>query len=284
MIEHNQDENLVEWAVGTDLASAMGEGFCRREELWITSKLWNTYHEPRHVRCRRAFASRFETRRARFVSRALPNQPGVCPLRRVLSARLVPRPASARPRHEAHSGTVGGDVGCDGGTGASRAGQADRGVQLRDVIATRSLGIRSDPPGGSPGRNAPLSYQERLLRYCREERIAVTAFSPFGADSYLPLGMAGPGESVLEDPIVTAIVHHRGRTPARSRSVGPFRRHSGDTEDPQPVRLKENLAVFDFGPWRRRDAEPFRANRNRRFNDPGEFCEKAFDTFFPIFD
>ena len=25
-------------------------------------------------------------------------------------------------------------------------------------------------------------------------------------------------------------------------------------------------------------------NRNRRFNDPGEFCEAAFNTFFPIFD
>jgi D-xylose reductase len=25
-------------------------------------------------------------------------------------------------------------------------------------------------------------------------------------------------------------------------------------------------------------------NRNRRFNDPGHFCEEAFGTFFPIYD
>jgi len=25
-------------------------------------------------------------------------------------------------------------------------------------------------------------------------------------------------------------------------------------------------------------------NRNRRFNDPGHFCEAAFGTFFPIYD
>ena len=25
-------------------------------------------------------------------------------------------------------------------------------------------------------------------------------------------------------------------------------------------------------------------NRNRRFNDPGVFCEAAFNTFFPIYE
>jgi D-xylose reductase len=25
-------------------------------------------------------------------------------------------------------------------------------------------------------------------------------------------------------------------------------------------------------------------NQNRRFNDPGDFCEKAFGTFFPIYE
>jgi D-xylose reductase len=25
-------------------------------------------------------------------------------------------------------------------------------------------------------------------------------------------------------------------------------------------------------------------NRNRRFNDPGEFCERAFGRFFPIYE
>ena len=29
---------------------AIARGLCRRDELWITSKLWNTYHRPEHVR------------------------------------------------------------------------------------------------------------------------------------------------------------------------------------------------------------------------------------------
>ena len=37
-------------AVGTGLGKAFTQGLCRRDELWITSKLWNNYHHPKHVR------------------------------------------------------------------------------------------------------------------------------------------------------------------------------------------------------------------------------------------
>ena len=36
--------------VGEGIATALRDGLCRREDLWVTSKLWNTYHEPKHVR------------------------------------------------------------------------------------------------------------------------------------------------------------------------------------------------------------------------------------------
>ncbi len=39
-----------EEAVGAGLQEVMDSGICRREELWITSKLWNTYHRREHVR------------------------------------------------------------------------------------------------------------------------------------------------------------------------------------------------------------------------------------------
>ena len=35
--------------VGEGLQRAMREGLCSREDLWVTSKLWNTYHHPDHV-------------------------------------------------------------------------------------------------------------------------------------------------------------------------------------------------------------------------------------------
>ncbi len=36
--------------VGAGIRAAIQAGACRRDELWITSKLWNTYHKAEHVR------------------------------------------------------------------------------------------------------------------------------------------------------------------------------------------------------------------------------------------
>ena len=35
---------------GEGIRAAIEAGCCRREDLWVTSKLWNTYHRPQHVR------------------------------------------------------------------------------------------------------------------------------------------------------------------------------------------------------------------------------------------
>ena len=39
--------------VGEGIKQALDKNLCRREELWVTSKLWNTYHRPEHVRAGR---------------------------------------------------------------------------------------------------------------------------------------------------------------------------------------------------------------------------------------
>mmetsp|Transcript_44916 Transcript_44916/g.145913 ORF Transcript_44916/g.145913 Transcript_44916/m.145913 type:complete len:118 (-) Transcript_44916:1131-1484(-) len=35
--------------VGKGLRRAFAEGLVTREQLWVTTKLWNTYHAPEHV-------------------------------------------------------------------------------------------------------------------------------------------------------------------------------------------------------------------------------------------
>ena len=44
--------------VGEGIARALADGLCAREDLWITSKLWNTYHRKEHVQaaCERSLS------------------------------------------------------------------------------------------------------------------------------------------------------------------------------------------------------------------------------------
>ena len=56
-----------EAAVGTRLANVLRAGKVRRQDLWITSKLWNTYHAAEHVRPAVERTLRFGPRLSRLV-------------------------------------------------------------------------------------------------------------------------------------------------------------------------------------------------------------------------
>ena len=49
-------------------------------------------------------------------------------------------------------------------------------------------------------------------------------------------------------------------------------------------RLKENLALEDFELSGEEMSAIDALDRNRRFNDPGEFSERAFNTYCPIYE
>jgi len=49
-------------------------------------------------------------------------------------------------------------------------------------------------------------------------------------------------------------------------------------------RMKENLDVMNIKLEKATLDEISQLNINKRYNDPGVFCEDAFNTFFPIYD
>jgi len=97
--------------------------------------------------------------------------------------------------------------------------------------------------------------------------------------------MAEAGELVLEQAAVKEAAARVGRTPAQVVLRWGIQRGTAIIPKTSRVeRLRENQQLFDF---ELNDVEMMAIsalNRNRRFNDPGHFCEEAFGTFFPIYD
>jgi D-xylose reductase len=123
------------------------------------------------------------------------------------------------------------------------------------------------------------------MKLAKQYDIQVTAFSPLGALSYLELDMAGAAESVLEQSVVKAAAQRLGKTAAQVvLRWGVQRGNAIIPKTSKPERLVENLAIFDFELSQQEMDDINALNSNRRFNDPGHFCEEAFNTFYPIYD
>lgn len=131
----------------------------------------------------------------------------------------------------------------------------------------------------------PFLVQEKLVRFCKERGIVVTAFSPLGASSYVPLGMATAADSALVAPTVVAIATRLGVTPAQV--LLGWASHRGLSAIPKSSsveRMKENLAGADVAITDADAAAIAALDQHRRYNDPGVFAERFFGSFAPIYD
>lgn len=272
--------------VGDGLYQVLAQGVCRREELWVTSKLWNTYHRREHVElaCKRSLADL----QLDYLDLYLIHFP--------IAQRFVPfeqryppgwffDPASPEPRMELEriplaetwaalenlqqQGLVRHIGVCNMGT-----------AMLRDL-----MNYANEPPAVLQVESHPYLTQDKLLRFCRESDIAYTAFSPFGALSYHELGMADSSDSLLEHPTVRSIADAHGKSPAQVLlRWGAQRGTSVIPKTSRPERLRENIDIFDFALTDEQMKSIGGLDQNRRYNDPGVFCERVFNTFCPIYE
>lgn len=272
--------------VGEGIATALRDGLVRREDLWVTSKLWNTYHEPKHVRaaCERSLRDL----KLDYLDLYLVHFP-IALAYVPFDVRYPPEwfhdPQAASPAMQPINVPYADTWGAM--EELHRAGLVKHiGVCNLNISALRDLLTQcSIRPTVHQMELHPYLTQPRQLRYCAQEKIAVTAFSPLGSPSYESIGMAQPEENVLHDPVVTAIAAAHGRTPAQiALRWGVQRGCAVIPKTASPARLAENLALFDFTLSAAEMTVIDALDRRRRFNDPGHFGEKAFNTFYPIFD
>ena len=272
--------------VGEGIRRALNDGLCTRDELWVTSKLWNTFHRPEHVRpaCERSLADlgldRIDLYHIHFpialeyvdfATRYPPEwfhdpdaeQPAMRPVD-------VPLTDTWGAMQELHAAGL-----------ARHIGVCNFAVPLlREFL--QHADVR---PANLQVELHPYLTQDRLLRFCVAEGISVTAFSPLGAPSYVPIGFAEPGDSVLHEAIIQEIAARHDRTVGQVvLRWGVQRGTSVIPKTEKPERLRENLAAMDFALTDDEMAQIAALDQHRRFNDPGDFCERVFNTFYPIFD
>lgn len=272
--------------VGNGIRAAIDAGYCRRDELWITSKLWNTYHAPEHVRP--AVERSLADLGLDYLDLYLIHFPialKFVPFEERYPPEWVYDPNAATPKMEFAPVPI--HKTWKAMEELVRAGLVRQiGVcnfncaLLRDLLSSAEI-----RPAMLQVESHPYLTQEKLLRFCHEQEIARTAFSPFGASSYLSLGMAQDNESVLNEPIIKTLAQRHNKTPAQIvLRWGVQRGTAVIPKTSRPERLAENLSLFDFDLTDDEIKEISALNINRRFNDPGQFGEAAFNTFCPIYE
>jgi len=271
---------------GEGIQRALSSGVCRREDLWVTSKLWNTYHAKEHVQL--AVERSLSDLKLDYLDLYLVHFPiaqKFVPFEERYPPEWFSDPSAASPRIETAPVSI-------AETWQAMESLVTKGLVKRIGVCNFGCSLLRDllsystiRPSVLQVESHPYLTQEKLLRYCQQEKIAYTAFSPLGAQSYFSLGMADESESLLAHSLIHEVAACQHRTPAQVLlRWGIQRRTAVVPKSANEGRLKENLAIFDFELSEAEMRSISRLNRDRRFNDPGDFCEGAFNTFFPIYE
>ena len=214
--------------VGEALQAGQAAGRIAREEIFVTTKLWNSNHRPERV------GPAFEASLARLRLS-------------YLDLYLIHTPFAFQPGDNQDPRDQNGNVIYDDGvtlldTWRAMESLVDRGrcraIGLSDISLNELLPIYESArikPAVVQVEAHPYLPETELLEFCKDKGIVFLAFAPLGH------GMK-PG--LLEDPVISAIAARVGRTPAQVLLAWAVQRGTALLTTPKSAaRARENFDI-----------------------------------------
>ncbi|KAG8762136.1 NAD(P)H-dependent D-xylose reductase (XR) [Ceratobasidium sp. 423] len=253
---------------GEGVARAIKEGLVKREDLFITSKVWNTFHAKEHVHA--LARKQLADWGLQYFDLFLIHFP--------ISLKYVD-PAKRYPPE--WFGDDGKTVELQN-TPIQETWQALE--ELVDAGLVKNIGISNMQgsliidlvryariqPQVLQIEHHPYLTQEPLVKLAQTLGIAVTAYSSFGPQSFVELNMTKGAKSLLEGhDVIGPVAKTHNKTPAQvllrwasQRGIAVIPKSNNQD------RLEQNLASTDFNLTEEQIKSISALNQNVRFNDP----------------
>jgi alcohol dehydrogenase (NADP+) len=214
--------------VGEALEGGLAAAGIAREDIFVTTKLWNSNHRPERVEP--AFDASLRRLRLEY-----------------LDLYLIHTPFAFQPGDDQDPRDQNGNVLYDSGvtlldTWRAMESLVDRGrcraIGLSDVGLKELLPIYESAriePAVVQAESHPYLPETELLEFCKEKGVVFLAFAPLGH------GMK-PG--LLEDPVISAIAARVGKTPAQVLLAWAVQRGTALLTTPKTAdRARENFDI-----------------------------------------